>query len=68
MLNFILCDDDINMINKLSLLFEKAFIKNDFEAKIVLKTQNYKEVLSYMFSNLVNVVVCLLYTSPSPRD
>ena len=36
MLNFILCDDDINMINKLSLLFEKAFIKNDFEAKIVL--------------------------------
>lgn len=57
MLNFILCDDDINMINKLSLLFEKAFIKNDFEPKIVLKTQNYKEVLSYMFSNLVNVVV-----------
>ena len=27
MLNFIICDDDIHMINKLSLLFEKAFIK-----------------------------------------
>ena len=57
MLNFIICDDEINMINKLSLLFEKAFIKNDFDAKIVLKTQNYKELLSFMSSNLVNVVV-----------
>ena len=57
MLNFIICDDDIHMINKLSILFEKAFIKNDFEAKIVLKTQNYKDVLSYMSSNVVNVIV-----------
>lgn len=57
MLNFIICDDDIHMINKLSLLFEKTFIKNDFDAKIVLKTQNYKELLSFMSSNLVNVVV-----------
>ena len=57
MLNFVICDDDIHMINKLSLLFEKAFIKNDFDAKIVLKTTNYKELISYMSSNLVNVVV-----------
>ena len=57
MLSFIICDDDLHMINKLSLLFEKAFMKNDFDAKIVLKTQNYKEVLSFMSSNPVNVVV-----------
>ena len=57
MLNFILCDDDAHMLNKLALLFEKAFIKNDFDAKIVLKTQNYRELLSFMSSNLVNVVV-----------
>ena len=57
MLNFIICDDEPHMINKLSLLFEKAFIKNDFDAKIVLKTTNYKELISYMSSNLVNVVV-----------
>lgn len=57
MLNFILCDDDIHMINKLSLLFEKVFIKNDFDTQIVLKTSNYKDVLSYMSSNVVNVVV-----------
>ena len=57
MLNFIICDDEPHMINKLSLLFEKAFLKNDFDAKIVLKTSNYKELLSFMSSNLVNVVV-----------
>ena len=57
MLNFIICDDDTHMVNKLSLLFEKAFIKNDFDAQIVLKTSNYKEIISYMTSNLVNVVV-----------
>ena len=57
MLNFIICDDDIHMLNKLSLFFEKAFLKNDFEAQIIFKTQNYKELLSFMASNLVNVVV-----------
>lgn len=57
MLNLVICDDDIHMINKLSLLFEKAFVKNDFDAKIVFKTQNYKELLSFMVSNQVNVVI-----------
>lgn len=57
MLNLVICDDDIHMINKLSLLFEKVFVKNDFDAKIVLKTQNYKELLSFMVSNQVNVVI-----------
>lgn len=57
MLNFIICDDETNMLNRLSGLFEKAFIKNDFDAKIVLKTSNYKQLLSYMSSNIVNVVV-----------
>jgi len=57
MLNFVICDDEVNMLNRLSSLFEKAFIKNDFSAKIVLKTSDYKKVLSFMSSNIVNVVV-----------
>ena len=57
MLNFIICDDEPHMVNKLSLLFEKAFLKNDFDAKIVLKTSNYEKLLSFMSSNVVNVVV-----------
>ena len=57
MLNFILCDDEANMLNRLSLLFEKSFMQNDFDAQIVLKTSNYKEVISFMSKHLVNVVV-----------
>lgn len=57
MLNFIICDDDPYVINKLSLLFEKAFVKNDFDAKIAFKTSNYEELLTFISSNLVNVVV-----------
>ena len=57
MLNFILCDDEANMLNRLSLLFEKSFMQNDFDAQIVLKTSDYKEVLSYVSCNVVNVVV-----------
>jgi len=57
MLNFVICDDEPHMLNRLSLLFEKAFVKNDFDAKIVLKTSNYSEVLSFMSLNDVNVVV-----------
>lgn len=57
MLNFIICDDEPHMISKLSALFDKAFVKNDFDAKIVLKTSDYKELLSFISSNAVNVVV-----------
>lgn len=57
MLNFVICDDEVNMLNRLSTLFEKTFVKNDFSAKIVLKTSDYRKVISYMSSNIVNVVV-----------
>lgn len=57
MLNFVICDDETHMLNRLSLLFEKAFIKNDLDAKIVLKTSNYKELISYVSTNLVHVIV-----------
>lgn len=57
MLNFVICDDEIHMLNKISLLFEKAFLKNDFDARVVLKTSNYKELISFIASNNVNVVI-----------
>ena len=57
MLNFILCDDEPKMLDRLSILFEKAFVKNDFDAKIVLKTSDYREILDFMSNNTVNVIV-----------
>ena len=60
MLNFVFCDDEPKMLDRLSVLFEKSFAKIDFDAKIVLKTSNYKEVLDFMSNNTVNVVVLSL--------
>ena len=34
MLNFVLFDDEANMLNKISLLFEKVFVKDDIDAKL----------------------------------
>ena len=31
MLNFVLCDDEANMLDKISLLFEKVFIKEKWK-------------------------------------
>lgn len=58
MLNFIVCDDDSYMLDRLCMLFEKAFLKNDFEAKIVLKSTHCEDIISYVSSgNTVDVVV-----------
>ena len=57
MLNFIICDDEIHMLNRLEQLFNKCFLLHDYDAKIVLKTTNYNDVISYMSCNKVDVVV-----------
>lgn len=57
MLNFIICDDEINMLNRLEQLFNKCFLMHDYDAKVMLKTTDYKDVISYISSNKVDVVV-----------
>lgn len=47
MLNFIVCDDNLNIANKLSKMLESLFIKHNFDAQIVLKTSSPEEVLNY---------------------
>ena len=45
MLNFVICDDSEHILNKLTLLFESAFSKGDFDAKIVFKSTDCNEVI-----------------------
>ena len=47
MLNFIICDDNDNILNKLAQMLESIFIKNNFDAQILLKTSSPEEVLNY---------------------
>lgn len=57
MLSFIMCDDDLNMLNRMSSLFENCFIKHDYDAKIIFKTTKYQELLDYISHNKFDVVL-----------
>lgn len=50
MLNFVVCDDNSNIVNKLAQMLESLFIKHNFDAHILLKTSSPEEVLNYISS------------------
>ena len=40
MLNFVICDDNLNILDKFSSILENIFIKHNYDAEIGLKTSN----------------------------
>ncbi len=57
MLNFVLCDDSKDTIIKLSKMFDSICIQNHLDGQIVFSTQSPNELLSFVKSNTVNVVI-----------
>ncbi len=57
MLNFVLCDDNINVLNRLEKMLESIFISKKFNAQIVLSTTYPDELINYIRNNTVNVVI-----------
>jgi len=57
MLNFVLCDDNLNIVKKLKEMLEILFIKNDVDAKVSFYTDKPEEVLEYEKENIVDVLV-----------
>ena len=57
MLNFVMCDDNLNALNKLSHMFESVFMKYDLKAQIAFKTTNEHELLSYVKENPTDVII-----------
>lgn len=57
MLNFVICDDSQNAINKLSKMLESIIIQNNLDGQITFSSTNPSELLQYVKSNLVNVVI-----------
>ena len=57
MLNFVLCDDNLNIVKKLKEMLEILFIKNDIDARIGLCTDNPKKVIEYEKENVVDVLI-----------
>lgn len=56
MLNFVLCDDSIPSLKRLSKLLESIFIKNNIEAEISYSASNPHDILEYVENNKVDVL------------
>ena len=57
MLNFVICDDNLAVTEKLSKMFENIFFKYDYQAKVTLATNKAKELLRHVSENKVDVLV-----------
>ena len=57
MLHFVLCDDNVQILNKLSKALDLIFVKNNIDAQVVLKCTTSNEVLQYFEDNLVDVLI-----------
>ena len=56
MLNFVLCDDSVPSLKRLSKMLESIFIRNNIEAKIGYSASTPNEVLYYTANNKVDVL------------
>lgn len=57
MLNFVICDDNPSVLDKLAKMLEAIFIKHDIDADIVLKDTIGSNVIKYTENNKVDVLI-----------
>lgn len=57
MLNFVICDDNPAILNKLSRMLDSIFINNNIDAEIGLKALTASDVINYMEHNKVDVLI-----------
>ena len=56
MLNVVLCDDNLNTLERLEKMLENIFIQNSYDADIVLSSSNVSEILEFVDRNRVDVL------------
>ena len=57
MLNFVLCDDNLIILNKLQKMLESIFIKNNYDAHISFKSNYPNDILKFSVSNPIDVFI-----------
>lgn len=57
MLNFVICDDNVNLLDRLEKLLETIFTKNNYDASVVFKSDNADEILNYIDNNVADVLM-----------
>lgn len=57
MLNFVICDDNLNILDKFSKILGDIFMKYGYDAKIGFTTNNVDELLDYVDNNNTDVLI-----------
>lgn len=57
MLNFVICDDNPNILNKFSVILESIFINHNYDAEIGLVTSDVDKLLDYIEDNKTDVLI-----------
>lgn len=57
MLNFVICDDNLNLLDKLAKMLEMIFTKHNYDASVVFKSDKADEILNYIDNNIADVVM-----------
>lgn len=57
MLNFVVCDDNLNLLDRLEKMLETIFTKNNYDASVVFKSDNADDILNYIDHNVTDVLL-----------
>lgn len=57
MLNFVICDDNLNLLDRLDKMLETIFSKNNYDASVAFKSDNADDILDYVDRNTVDVLM-----------
>ena len=56
MLHFVICDDNLNLLQKLSSTLENIFTKYNYDASVSFQTDNVDSLLQYVDTNKIDVL------------
>ena len=57
MLNFVICDDNLNILNKFSSMLESIFINNNYDAVVAFQSTDANSILKFVNSNKTDVLI-----------
>lgn len=57
MLNFVVCDDNVTIVNKLSKMLESIFVNHNYEAQVAFESTNAEEILNFVNSHQTDVLI-----------
>lgn len=57
MLNFVICDDNFNLLDRLEKMLENIFAKHHYDASVVFRSDNADDILSYIDNNIADVLL-----------